>query len=953
MTLSAFRCLSVVTAVLLAVGVAPARAQGVGSISGTATDGSGAILPGVSVTLTLDGGGVGSGQTAFTNEFGSFQFSRLVPGAYTVRAELQGFQTVEQRNIAVSSDQASRVDFKLEIGAIQETLTVSGQAPLLDTSTGVKQTVISRETLETLPNRTDVWSIARVIPGVIMNKLDVGGTEQFLQSAATVRGTASENKFTIDGMDVSALDGNATVAALYLDPYAFQETNFMMGAGAAENSNGGLTFNMVTRSGTNQLHGGGTYNGTFGGLANSRNFDANLRAQLLAAVPARALAANPNIEPNADIQKMRDVGAWIGGPVLRDKLWFAGTFHDQRLDSYKLGSYNPDGTQVIDDNIMWTTTGKATWQVTRKAQLSYFNNLQYKLIGHRGGGTFADGRARNYNDKYPTVNQVKFNATLTSNKVFDVTYSRFRADDAFGSRPEVKPGDIATLDTTTQISEVALPTYRSIGMFRDNVRTTFSWFQGRHDIRAGYEYVKAARTSRFWSTSGLRANFASGVPVSVNTYLVPITQSETTYGADIPEAFRYRADEHGMFVQDRWTPFRKLVVNAGLRYETNSSDQPATCRPETQFAPEACFAKVTAPSFKSWSPRFNLVYDVRGDGRTALKVSANRYNQPVNISIIERLNPIAIGNNVTNDQRSWTDRNGDRIPQLDELGPSPGYVFVGANGRYADDFTRPSSNEYTVELQRELPQSLVFSIGFVVRQQRDNIAELDTVQTLGSWGNPITVTEATSGEVVQVWRRGTAQSARLFYNAPDADLDYRGGDITLNKRMSHRWSLMAGGSWGRVTQRTRGGLRSDPHILNYFDNRSLATADTPWSYRLSGVYQLPYDITASGTWQYQAGLPQEITVVVTNQTITLPQGNTTLRVRQFGDSRLPSVKGLDVSFRRAFKTGTTTIAPRLDIFNATNEATVTAMITQLGPAYGRISGIQRGRLIKVGLNLEF
>ena len=251
-------------------------------------------------------------------------------------------------------------------------------------------------------------------------------------------------------MDVSSLDGNATIATMYLDPYAFQETNFMMGAGSAENSNGGLTFNMVTRTGTNQLHGGAMYNGTFGrARRRSELRRATLETQLLAAVPpARAGRPTPAIEPNADIQKMYDVGAWIAGPVIKDKLWFAGTYHDQRLDAYKLGSYNPDGTQVINDNIMWTATAKATWQMTRSAQLSYFHNLQYKLIGHRGGGTFADSRARNYNDKYPTVNQVKYTSPIGTKMVFDATYSRFRADDAFGSRPEVKPGDIATNDTT-------------------------------------------------------------------------------------------------------------------------------------------------------------------------------------------------------------------------------------------------------------------------------------------------------------------------------------------------------------------------------------------------------------------------------------------------------------------------------------------------------------------------
>jgi hypothetical protein len=937
---------------LLAV-AGPAIAQGVGSIGGTVTDASGGVLPGVNVTLTAAAGGVGSGQTTVSNEQGAYQFTRLVPGIYIVKADLAGFRPAEQRNVEVNSDQVSRADLKLEIGTLEEGVTVSGEAPLLDTSTALKQTVISRDVLEALPNRTDVWSIARVIPGVVMSKVDVGGTEQFLQSSASVRGNADENKFTIDGMDVSALDGNATIATMYLDPYAFQETNFMMGAGSAENSNGGLTFNMVTRSGTNQLHGGVMYNGTFGALADARNFDSDLRAQLLAAVPARALAANPNIEPNADIQKMYDVGAWLAGPAIKDKLWFAGTFHDQRLDSYKLGSYNPDGTPVLDDNIMWTATAKATWQMTRSAQLSYFHNLQYKLIGHRGGGTFADGRARNYNDKYPTVNQVKYTSPVGTKMVFDITYSRFRADDAFGSRPEVKPGDIATNDTTTQISEVALPTYRAIGMHRDQVRSSFSWFQGRHDVKVGYEYVNGARTSRFWSTSGLRANFANGVPTSVNTYLVQLTRSDTTYGADIDELFRYRADEHGMFIQDRWTPIRKLVLNLGLRYETSSSFQPATCRPETQFAPGACFDKIVAPSFRDVSPRFNLVYDLMGDGRTALKFAANRYNQPINISIIERLNPVAVGNAVTSDQRSWIDANNDRIPQLNEIGSSPGYVFVGANGRYADDLQRPISNEYTVEIQRQLPQNMVFSAGYTHKQTRRNIGETDTIQTLESWGAPITVTEVTSREVVQVWRRGTANSARLFFNSPDSDTNYNGGDITLNKRLSNRWSMMGGASWGKVTQKTRGGLRSDPHVVNYFDNVTLAGADRPWSYRLSGVYELPFGVSASGTWQYQAGAPEETTVVVTNQTISLPQGNTTLRVREYGDARFPTVAGLDLSFRKTFRAGNRTFAPRIDIFNATNESTVTARITQLGPTYGRISGIQRARLIKVGLNMEF
>jgi hypothetical protein len=133
----------------------------------------------------------------------------------------------------------------------------------------------------------------------------------------------------------------------------------------------------------------------------------------------------------------------------------------------------------------------------------------------------------------------------------------------------------------------------------------------------------------------------------------------------------------------------------------------------------------------------------------------------------------------------------------------------------------------------------------------------------------------------------------------------------------------------------------------------LASADRPWSYRLSGVYELPYQVSLSGTWMYQAGAPEDTAVQVTNQTITLPQGNQTVRVREFGDVRFPTVVQLDMSLRKAFRFGNRTIAPRIDIFNATNESTISAWVTQLGPTYHRPSTIQRARLIKVGLNIEF
>jgi hypothetical protein len=695
---------------LLVGGSLPARAQGVGAIGGTVTDASGAVLPGVAVTLNNAQGTVGGRQETTSDDRGLYQFLRLVPGTYTVKAELQGFRPAEQREIIVNADITARADLKLEIGALTEGVTVSGEAPLLDTTTALKQVTLSREVLNMMPNRFDVWSVAKAIPSVTLSKVDVGGSEAFLQSSVTVHGSSNEGGYFIDGMDVGQLDGTGTGATMYLDPYAFQENNFQIGgAGTATSNRGGLLVNMVTRTGTNQFHGGAMVTGANNSMS-SANYSDQLKAELLAAVPPAALAANPDIVPGADILNISDAGAWIAGPIVKDRLWFSASWHDQRLNQYLLGSYDETGEQVLDDNIMWTTSAKVAWQMTKSAQLSYFNNLQYKYIGHRnGGGTFADSAARNLNDKYPDVHQGKFTSPIGTKFVVDTSYNRFRADDKFGQRPEVAADAISRFDSVTSTYTVALPTYRDNDMYRDQVFGSLSFFSGGHDIRVGAQYTKGGEKSSAWSTSGMRAVYANGVPTQVNTYNVPIT---STSGKP-PVQFELWNRESAVYVQDKWTPFKKLVVNLGIRFEQFYGWVPATCQQPNIFLQSSqCYPEVPdAPDFNAPTPRFSMIYDLRGDGRTALKFAANRYNQPINITIESRLNPIA----TTSDTRGWTvcgatqtsgcDLNGDKVPQTNELGPSNGFA-LGATNRYSPDLEWPIANEYSTEIQQQFPQSL-------------------------------------------------------------------------------------------------------------------------------------------------------------------------------------------------------------------------------------------------------
>ncbi|MCC7240415.1 MAG: TonB-dependent receptor [Acidobacteria bacterium] len=927
----------------LAVSSAPAVAQGVGAIAGTATDESGAVLPGATVTLSSPGI-IGGAQTSITDERGTYQFTRLVPGRYSVKGELQGFRPFTQENVPVNADQTSRIDLMLAIGALEEGVVVSGQAPLLDTTTVMKQTVLTRELLDSLPNRNDIWSMVRVVPGVVVSKVDVGGSEAFLSSTTSVHGTSNENGFLIDGMDVSWVNDNGNGPMLYFDPYIYEEANVQTAGGPAERSKGGVNFNQVTKTGTNQFHGGATYAVSGRGLSSSNYSDA-LKTQLLATVPGAALAANPNITPNADIARMYDVGGWLGGPIVPNRLWFVVSAHDAVLDQYKLGSYDTDGSQVIDDNLLRTVGTKLSYQVSPRNQISWFYTVQKKVIGHRGGGTFADSAARNYSNKVPQINQVKWTSPISSKMVLDVSGSSMRVNDRFDPRPEVPDGAIARFDAVTQYSTVALPTYSSTPEYRYAANTSINYYTGRHDLKVGYQYMRSMFGSDVTSTSGMRAIYRNGLPDSVNTYTTPTSLREFSV-------------EQALYFQDRWTPSRKLTLNMGLRWEAIRGWAPEACQTATLFNPDPrCFpALEDLPNFKNLMPRVSAIYDLTGDGRTALKFSANRYAIPIGVSYVHRVNPFA----VANDTRVWTvcasgqttgcDANHDLTPQLGELGPSTGYS-LGNKNRYADGIERPVSNEFSAEIQRQFGD-VVASVGYTYRTKRRDLGFRNVAVPTETY-IPLAVTERNSGESVTVFNQDPALRGRidnLYDNSSELNSDYQGTDVTVNKRMSHRWSLMGGASFGKTTGYLLGDL-NNPNSQEFA--RGIIGNDLPWSYRLSGVWEAPFETFVSATASYYKGFPEETTVSVGNNTVLLTQGSQSVMVDPRGTIRFPNVSQVDMSVRKGVRLAGSRLSARLDVYNLLNRSAITSRITTLGPTYHRASAIQRGRLVKLGLSVDF
>lgn len=943
--------------------VIPVLAQGVGAIGGTVMDSSGAVLPGATVSLTSAQGTLGGHQETVTDARGNYQFLRLVPGTYVVRGQMQGFRTVEQRNIVVNADATARADLTLPLGQLEEGIVVSGEAPLLDTTSALRQTVLSQEILQNLPNRIDVWSITRVIPSVVASKVDVGGSESFQQSGITVHGTSNENGYYIDGMNVSSTQSSGGIATFYLDPYAFEEANFRAGNVPAEATTGGLVFNMISRTGTNQLHGGTMFNGTNSKLSFD-NVSRKLESDLLRNVPASVKAARPDLKPTADIRYLFDYGGWLAGPVKQDKLWWSTSFHHQQILQYLVGSYNPDGTSVPDDNMLWNFSNKLSWQMTDKSQLSHFYILQFKKNGHRASTTnFVETGATTANTKYPQLHQVKWTSSRSSKMVLDVSGSLNRVDDY---QPWPKEGDtsrcsaaknksgctdglIAGFDQVTNTALRISPTYRDLPNTRVFLQGGMSYFTPAHDIKAGYQFDYAWNEVLYFSSSGMRAVYRAGVPDSVNTYNTP--------ARSIPENI-----QQGLYIQDKWRPGRKLTVNGGVRLDTNYGWMRALCQEKTPFVEARCFDTMSGiPDWKSVNPRLSVVYDIAGDGRTALKFAANRYIIPVGSGVLDRVNPIFIAN----DTRPWRDRsacaslnnigcdlNGDRLPQINELGLSSGFNFGNFN-RYAEGYKWPWAREYSVELQRQLPGNLVLSAGYTRREKRGNFGVRNMLVPTSAY-IPINVTEANSGKAVTVYNRPAALRGvtdNLWTNAKELDSNYNGTDITLDKRMSNGWMMTGGISIGKNIGDIHG--TQDLNNPNFLFRRGLVGNDVPFSLRLSGIYDLPFGVSASGTFQHQRGFPENTTVSVGNNTIALTQGTTTLLVEPRGTTRLPDLNQLDMSFRKIFRAGGKVYQPRLDVYNMLNDSTVIARVTTLGSSYGAVNNIQRGRLIKLGMHVDF
>ena len=978
-----------------------------GSIAGTVQDSTGAVIPGVTVTLSSPGV-IGGNQQIVTGERGTYQFSRLVPGKYGVKAELAGFKPSALENLTVNADVTVRAYLQLQVGAVTDAVTVTGESPLLDTTSALNQAVLDRATLDKLPTGHDLWSISRTVPGVGVGKFDVGGNQSFQQDTPTVHGSAgSDNKYAIDGLDVAWAGGAGTVM-VYFDPNMFEEVNFQVGNISAENRQGGVVMNMVTKTGTNNFHGSFMFTGTNQSLQSENLKDATLKANLIKQIPDAVRAANPNITPGQQIQSLFDTAASLSGPFVKDRFWFTSTFKISSLNQFVLGNYNPNGTQGVDDNRITNGTVKLSYQLPHASQLhyTYSRNLKYRY--HRRTATYQEDAASRFQDQWADIHQLKWTGTLSPKIVSDIGVSLQVGPSPYLPKPEAIAnaalGLFPKTDQNTGASTVMNTNYSTQPQYRLSSNYNLSYFAGAHDLKFGYQLNRIMTHTRTWSiVDPTRAPLPG--PFSARY----TTAADGTVTGNQVTLYNYPSDphsylqEHGFFAQDKWSVSRKLTLNAGIRFDRLNAWVPEQTQPETTFVPGQTFKAIGSeaiPTLLSIAPRFSFIYDMLGDGKMAIKGSANIYHSGLASGYPDLVNPYGTANNAV----TWNDSrtpltvagcanplvgNGDGMPQASEIAYNfttrttcngTGWDF-NTNNFYNSDLKRPYSVEYNIGVQRELRGGIVVSATYVHRDLwrtmgAENIAldesKYDALQVnlpanaaVGYNGQAITVYNIKSQFQTLQTCTGFGAKCQLTGNHSDRGEWFNGLDIGFSKRMTGRWMTTGGFSFS--SNQARVPYRRDNPNLNLFTGGP-TSGNVPFAFKMSGIYRAPLGFELAGNFQHTEGTPEQPSYTIQKSsscsatqlcdsrlTATSLTVNTAVR----GDTKKPSVRLLDLSIGREFRLTEKNlrVSPKMEFFNFFNADTVTTRSTNLtgtgSSTYLNPSAILSPRMLRLGLQLNF
>ncbi|MCC7126585.1 MAG: TonB-dependent receptor [Acidobacteria bacterium] len=953
--------------------VIPTSAQDFrGRINGTVTDNTGAVLPGVTITATSPA--LIQPQVQVSSADGQFRFIALPPGVYTIDFELAGFQNVKREGVRVVINQTLTVDQALNVATLQETVTVTGASPIVDTSTTQVGTNFTKELLTEIPSARDIWAAMAQAPGMQMSSFDVGGSRSGSQTGFLAYGFGDQNQTKLEGIDTTeGTSGNAG----YFDFGSFEEFQ-MGGAGTgADSFGGGTNMSITVKSGGDRFT-GNFYGDWQGDSTISDNVPDAFRT-------ARQkdddgyYSRSPLTRGNP-IDRQYDVNFNVGGPLWKQKAWF---FYSYRInDQYK---YTLGIDTLARSKLTNNYTFKGTFQLNRNNQLIGFLNKRNKLQDLRDLGPLVPESAARYQASRNYPWKWEWTSVLGSKAFLDVIagnwYNFFplRPTDEYGLASNVGPG---RLDTQTSQRSGYHDSYQDQKRFKPQVYVSLAYFKdgwmGSHDFKVGYDW-KRDRRHFFRDQPGGNIFYRdlNGAVNELELYNAPNTSTnDVVYNAG--------------HLSDTWKMTDRLTLNLGIRFEhyldsypeqsftpgghTMLTNWPADLNPaeraryQSFIAPVTSEAREVARTFNV-SPRIGFAYDLFGDNRTVLKGFYGRFYFNSADTLADLENPVGSSRL----RYRFNDLNGNRLlDSAAELG-----AFVSNQGgagfvNVDDNIKRPYSQEFSTHLEREIIPGLSGRASYVYKNVRDEWVEIDptraaaltipfTFVDIGADGVRGTADDATLNLVDRPV--GTPQT-RLYTNPTDPayNSDFQTVEFAINRRFAGRWMLLTsfGYTWldqfhATTTNTGANDAISQAKTYNWRINQRMfgdngKETSTLWNYKVVGRYTMPWEIGFSGSWKTQSGRQWGRNVAV-----TFPgDGQQSIRVEPVTSHRAPTVTILDVRADKSFSFGKFGKATfQVDVFNALNRGTVTNFQTVTGGNYLSVLGLLDPRIVRFGFRYDF
>jgi hypothetical protein len=950
--------MAVLTLALALAAAAPAGAQGggassTGTIQGRVSDAQGAVLPGVTVTATSPS--LIGEQTTVSSETGNYRFPAVPPGTYTLTFELAGFNTLRREGVLITLGFTANLNVELALATLQETVTVTGESPIIDTTSTRVQQNFKVEQLQSLPNGRDMWSLLAVTPAVQMARIDVGGNRAGTQTDYNAYGTTGQVRVLIEGINTTEGTGGA---GFYFD-YSSLEEVFMGTTGqTAEMPNPGVQSQFIAKSGGN----------TFSGEAYLDWYNNSLQGSN---IPDEIIARGVRPGSN-EMQNYYDTAVNLGGPIKRDKIWWFGTY---RTQENKVQQPNFTFDQTFDTKL-WNVVGKGTYQLNQKNKIIGYYQWGQKIQPTRlpfGTYTYNDLGPTNRQDSGSWVWKGEWNGTIT-----EKMYVEARFGDFGYYFPQITNGteDYFWRDTGAQLITGAHQRQQN-DRDRKQLTGAATYFldtgKGSHTFKFGGELLWEQQWIGSLQNVGgnIDHQYANGNPDRLIFYFPTATEVGSLKTNDNGGLLgRNGIDQQALFITDAWS-IGRLTMNIGVRWDRYNNYLPEQRQLAGSFGvseltiADRSFAQRDVNTWNAFAPRAGVVFDLTGDGKMVVKANYGLFWHNPGVGLSSNVNPNQSTKSIT---YGWNDANGDRRWQAGEQTNLIGSQLEGAISK-DPNLKQPYTHEVGVFLERQLSELLGARVGYVYKTEDDLFAQYSPGRGISAYTVPYSFVDigpdglANTGDERTLTLLGVpATNAATLFPVNTVIMNtgelgrYKTAEASVTKRYGNRWSASLGGSYSirdnypfTPTSATAPAFPNTPNSPGRYER-------TFWDFKVAGTYDAMWGIRLSPVLRHQSGAPyaREISVPASAAAAAGAIFTGVIYADEPKDNRRDNIWVFDV---RAEKTiplgGRARVRAFLDLFNIGNSSAAEELTVTTGVNYRRPSAILAPRTARVGFRFLF